>query len=403
MSSFVLHFLLISILFHPILLIFSIPEDLNHHHHHKVSSDASSHINVLCESPSLPLDSVHIVVAGHNPGDFKDHYLVQSGLTNARIIFYSREGDDNKTISQVNGSCGIIAVEKLLNPNYGREATAFYDYAIEHYDNPPKMIVFLHGHAFVGTHPHNTCLGSFSRILHFYRSISNNSSFSRMITLTQKMPKAQPFSWIGAMYDRRRLSAEHETTTTKQPFPTIKGTDERSSRRRLQDVTVAAQECVNIFVKNKVTARAPGTIPTHDKRDNRVRFHSDIRTDGTSQRYMRSCCSTFVMTGERLRWYPLQFYRDMKAYFLNQTINEQAAGWVCFEFVIWDLFADRRMTGSGTDFERLEPERIWYDEANKLSIHTKNSVIHGTALQKCLEEEREMGNSFGAAFPDQGH
>ena len=406
-----LSFILLFLSFFCPLILFVVAVDPNHHHH-KASNDAS-HTNVLCELPSLPHDSVHIIVAGHQPGDFSDHYLVQSGLSNARVIFYRRV-DYDKTPSQVNGSCGIIAEERILNPNRGREAAAFYDYAIEHYHNPPKMMVFLHGHAFNGDHPHNTCLGSFSRILHYYRSVMANSSFSRMITLTQKMPKSLPFSWVGAAYDRRRLRTEHESltnismtnhpplpeTTTSEPRTTTTS-DEKRRHRRLQDeVTEAAKECVNIFVKNKVAARAPGTIPTHNKKDNRVQFHKDIKTDGTTPGYMRSCCSTFVMTGERLRWYPLQFYQDMKAYFLNETINDQAAGWVCFEYVIWDLFADVRGPGA-TDWDRFEPEKVWYDEANKLSVHTKNSVIHGTSLQKCIEEEREVSNKYMATLPYQ--
>lgn len=105
--------------------------------------------DIHCEWPSLPPNSLHIIVAGHRKEHIHKHYLFNLGLTNTELFFYRRE-DESDPVRELQGPCGIKAYERLVLPNHGREATAFYDYAIEHYRNPPRAIMFLHGHAFIG-------------------------------------------------------------------------------------------------------------------------------------------------------------------------------------------------------------------------------------------------------------
>ena len=44
------------------------------------------------------------------------------------------------------------AEERLLLPNHGRDAAAFYDYAAWRYDTPPQTVAFFHGHGVLAWH-----------------------------------------------------------------------------------------------------------------------------------------------------------------------------------------------------------------------------------------------------------
>lgn len=52
-----------------------------------------SNYSTHCESPSLPYNSLHIVVAGHQRENIPKHYLYHIGLTNVEIFFYRKEYD----------------------------------------------------------------------------------------------------------------------------------------------------------------------------------------------------------------------------------------------------------------------------------------------------------------------
>mmetsp|Transcript_130207 Transcript_130207/g.417908 ORF Transcript_130207/g.417908 Transcript_130207/m.417908 type:complete len:131 (-) Transcript_130207:90-482(-) len=61
-----------------------------------------------------------------------------------------------------------------------------------------------------------------------------------------------------------------------------------------------------------------------------------------------SCCASFIMPGSRIARYPLEFYRDMRRFLTNATLDHGVAGLnadhffsrTCWEFVVWDFFGD---------------------------------------------------------------
>lgn len=73
------------------------------------------------------------------------HYLQHFGLSNAKVFIYRRVQAE-RPLTRLNTPCGIEIVERLLLPNRGLEASAFYDYVLEHYQSPPKAVMLLHGH-----------------------------------------------------------------------------------------------------------------------------------------------------------------------------------------------------------------------------------------------------------------
>ena len=92
----------------------------------------------LCEIPSLPKSTFHIIIAGYKHRESSEDYSYLFSLTNAHFFHYRRQF---ATIPLTNTQeiCGVQVEEKLMVPNRGREAAAFYDYAYEHYDEPPKV------------------------------------------------------------------------------------------------------------------------------------------------------------------------------------------------------------------------------------------------------------------------
>jgi len=80
----------------------------------------------LCETPSLPRGSVHIVVGTYKYNDPEegigfdhDNYLFDLGLTNADIFWYRRV-EPEEPLREMEGPCGMRLHERLLLPNYGR-------------------------------------------------------------------------------------------------------------------------------------------------------------------------------------------------------------------------------------------------------------------------------------------
>ena len=140
------------------------------------------------------------------------------------------------------------AEERLLLPNHGRDATAFYDYAAWRYDAPPQAVAFLHGHGALAWH--TSCETVFTRITAYHEHLLRRNASSStgvlevdgkfldkiMVTLTfargRKETKFEPLKWNGGKKRRRLLrtsyndAERHPETSGKNcqsPFSTKSG------------------------------------------------------------------------------------------------------------------------------------------------------------------------------------
>jgi hypothetical protein len=251
---------------------------------------------------------------------------------------------------------------KIMTPNRGRDGAAFFDYVVEHYDNSPLAFVYLHGHAAIGEHL--TCNSMFTRTLRYYQSLQQNISFARMVTLTEHpySNHSNPYLWSGG-YKKSRKLAEDKPPLNK-----------------------CTEKCVNVFKKHNITAYAAGTQPWQHPQYSSLVFRPDTNEGSLSDNYMRSCCGSFIMPGEKIKKYPLSFYYDMLRLF-QENIPEldclpfgaqQQMGWQCFEYSIWDLFADRY--DRDTD---KQSEQQWYEDAYSLRHAQQDQV----GLKNCKELE----------------
>jgi hypothetical protein len=276
----------------------------------------------LCEMPSLPKNSLHIVIAGYKHREVSEDYSYLFSLSNTEIFHYRRQFATMPLVSYPE-ICGVVVNERLMLPNIGREAAAFFDYAYEHYDNPPKVIAFLHGHAAISWH--TTCNGVYSRLLQSYRDLISDEFPFRMFTLAgnRKQNIYSPNPFPGRL--RRRLQLEPEDQ-------------------------LLVDKCGAVFEKyNKTILQVPGQFG--------------------------SCCATFILPGDRLHWYPKDFYLTMRNYHLLTT-NEDMAGRYCFEFIIYPMYCDALIE---------ETDRIWYQKALNLSL-TLSTKYH-SRLERCYANQ----------------
>ena len=101
--------------------------------------------------------------------DFESHYLWDLALSNVNIVLYRRERKNLPLRTWSNG-CDMRAEERLLLPNHGRDAAAFYDYATtRRYDAPPQAVAFLHGHGALAWH--TSCETVFTRITAYHEHV----------------------------------------------------------------------------------------------------------------------------------------------------------------------------------------------------------------------------------------
>jgi len=175
-----------------------------------------------------------------------------------------------------------LAKEKLLTPNIGRDAAAFYDYVIEHYNNPPIATAFLHGH--VANAWHTSCHAIFTRITRYYRGLAQPTSYPNtagMITLTSK-PNGDlvrdPFEWYGG-------------------------------RRRLDDEPKEAA----LFKE----------------------FNISLNDNG-----FNSCCGSFITLGKNFRQLDVNVYFKLREYVTDPKLDDLRTGRIGFEFIIYSLWSD---------------------------------------------------------------
>ena len=246
-----------------------------------------------CESPSLPSGSLHIVIAGYEEKNCFTNWLWSLGLSNAHVFLFRRLAPE-RPLSRWSGPCGITVEERLLLPNYGKEAPVFHSYVLEHYDNPPKTVIFLHGH---GPHAYHTdCQSIVGRARLFYRSLvspsSHDSEFVRhMISLT------------------RFGKADSDDPIWMHPF------SEASLSRKLQEdpISEAREACMPLYSRWSVNTTSAG-------------FYT--------------CCAQFILPWESIIRYPKQFYAEALDFSLDAKYDDIWTSRVCWEHVVWSWYQE---------------------------------------------------------------
>lgn len=281
-----------------------------------------------CEAPSISSGQLHIIVAGHDNARQSDYqYLSDFGLSNAIIFPYIRRPGLTFALDTVS-PCGMQFHPRYMLPNHGREGSAFFDYAIEHYHNPPELLIFLHGHQAVSWH--TTCNALFSRMLLAYRMLARGEDLNRMVTLTANpFNSSDPYKWYGRSRKLLNEKQLHEEAA-----------------------------CKSFMTEANITMRG-------------------------NSNHMSSCCASFIFPGIRLTWYPLSFYRNIKTFLLNTTLNDQMTGRYCFEFIVYNLFSENY----SSDQDWID-EKLFYNISKNL---LSNEPILKNRLGKCYIEAKKKG------------
>ena len=261
-----------------------------------------------CESPALPAGRIHVVVAGYEAKNCFTQYIWNLGLSNAHVFIYRRVAPE-RPLKHWRGPCGMTVHERLSLPNRGREASAFFDYVLEHYQNPPLAVVFLHGHGPWAYH--TDCATIVGRVRLFYRGLvspkSRAAEFSQhMVTLTRPPVQGDPL-WMqdGA------IEADGQG-----------GLDARLLRSdKLSEEHAILAGCQAVFNQWSVNYTSAG-------------FHS--------------CCAMFVLPWERIRWYQEGFYRDAFNLFLEDQTSDYR-GLACWEWLIYAWYQEPAQSASMTE------------------------------------------------------
>ena len=256
-----------------------------------------------CETPTLPRNTFHIVIAGYAAKTCFAHYLWDLGLSNADVFIYRRTAL-GEPVKSWTGPCGMRAQEVLLAPNAGRDGAAFYDYVLQVYKQPPAAVMFVHAHG--GIAYHTSCEAMFSRAHMYYQSLArvNYTGLSKhMMTLTA----------FGEEFGAGRYTVAYEDA----PFDAIEGAE--------------ADQCKDILAKWGISIN--------------------------KEEHFFSCCATFIVPGERLVMYPQGFYQDLKSLVMDPKLDVQNTGRVCFEYIIYALFNEPLLTDEMQD---------WYTQSTEL-------------------------------------
>ena len=257
-----------------------------------------------CQSPSLPRCALHIVFASWE-SEPCFAYMLDLGLTNACIFVYRRV-DDHVPLRTWQGRCGVTVEERLLLPNHGRDAAAFFDHVAEHYDRLPRTLAFLHGHGpFQSFHTDSTTVAS--RMVAYYKAmVAREPIASHMVTLTKPGRTGSIEGW----WNRRRLHF--------QEFPFVKHENE---------------ECNAILDRYNVSAQ----------------------TD-----FIESCCASFLVSGDRIAALPRGVYEELRLSVLTQA-NDQSSTRPCFEYLVVRVFGEASL--------RSQPDILkWYLDIPRLDV-----------------------------------
>lgn len=297
-----------------------------------------------CETPSLARGQVHVVLGGYRRSerglDFAStdptkNYLWDLQLTNADIFWYRRI-DRTQPLQQIQGQCGMTIHERLLLPNHGREGAAFYDYAVEHYHNPPKMLVFLHGHGAIAWHL--SCDSVFARTAYYYRALARQKLHSKY------MNGSNPSLAIDRDTGSNKTVANHMMTFTSDHKSTIHYTHNWYGRPNK---------------KRRLGIQADGCLPL---RNNPKWAH--LLSQKETQGPFASCCASFVMPGDRIQRFPIEMWEYLRDFHLDDSLVNGETRRTCWEFIAYRLLGE-----SIQDYNQTEA-LTYYDEADSL-IHGK--------------------------------
>ena len=303
-------------------------------------------------APVAPLAMLELVFAGHEYAtDFESHYLWDLALSNVNIVLYRRERTDLALRTWSNG-CGMRAEERLLLPNHGRDAAAFYDYAKWRYDAPPQAVAFLHGHGALAWH--TSCETVFTRITAYHEylvrrnassstgvlEVDGNFLDTTMVTLTfargRKDTKFEPLKWNGGK--KRRLLRTSYVDAEQHP--------ETSGRN-----------CRAVLDKVGVTPLKRALVT--------------------------SCCGSFILPGKLLRMHDKKLYERLFDYVADTSIDDQISGRECFEFIVYGLFAvDDDGSSAEEDVAKLQ---TWFENTRRTRKQLR------AKLKRC---ERNYGGAF---------
>ena len=290
---------------------------------------------IHCESPALPLGSFHVVIAGYAEKTCFTRYLWHMGLTNAQVFVYRRTSPE-RPLREWQGPCGIVVKERLLLPNYGKEAPAFHSYVLEHYDNPPLSVLLLHGH---GPNAYHTdCQSIVGRARLFYQGLGSPSpkdaraEFARhMVTLTRMGEPGDP-TWM------QDFTAEGLRDRTSRSLGELEGENSEEE--------VALTSCMTLFDKWSVSY--------------------------AREKYFYSCCAQFILPWDRILMYPKQFYVEALQFSQMFGYNDRITSRYCWEYVVYSWYKEPALTPSMKDM---------YLEAGHTAKRFNLTSCSGTELQ----------------------
>lgn len=291
--------------------------------------------DVTCIEPGLPRGAFHVVIAGWDFVEhFADHYLWDLGLTNALFVLYRRTRPELPPRIW-KGPCGMRGQEVVMLPNRGLEASAFYDYLIKHFDNPPLGLAFLHGHAAISWH--TSCEAVLSRVFLYYNKVHDADEMDtpNMLTLTSKSDgrNMKPFEWFGG---RKLLDSKLASSIAK----------------RIETLNLCKAILSEISTRgNNITQFVGSAV-------HRPETHS--------------CCASFVLKGAKFGQIKLQVLQNLKALTMGTDVEQKVAATHCFEFIVYAMYGDDSTSVALT----------WYLQAEAILPKIKQT----TAFVKCSRE-----------------
>ncbi|GIL54821.1 hypothetical protein Vafri_10504 [Volvox africanus] len=352
-----------------------------------------------CESPALPVGSLHVVVSTFNadPEQLLP-WLWHLGLTNAAIYIYYRI-DDMHIQRQYHGTvrlpCGMILNVLPLLPNKGREAATFLHHIVAHYDNLPLAMLLAHDHGPASRH--SLCGPFYRRSRAFYRGLGEirearreesegpgeggaaqgkapkRSDFYRFASMVVTLSSGCIEGWARGCCSAFICSGYRRSC----PFTSDNCTrSERTNKRGksgYRHVYMHQNGMYDSRYENQVLGADGASRPvallryvgsahrsaemwniTHEyppdahrqtrERTLEILNHILERYDFTARRrgYFKSCCASLLVRREAIARWPVELYRDLLAYSMDPAMDYEATKAISGPG--WSLWLDRDYT-----------------------------------------------------------
>ncbi|KAG2493537.1 hypothetical protein HYH03_008351 [Edaphochlamys debaryana] len=251
------------------------------------------------------------------------------GLTNA-VVYKYRKLDEGNPLRSWQLACGVAVYERLMLPNLGSEALAFYSYLLEFYNKLPNLAVFfLHDH---GEAWHVSCSSLAARSRLWYQeAVEGGPMMGRMISFT-----SQEQDNITAWYGGPNGPAARTRNGIRGLLQSNPGAD------------VIHQEARDIAVKWKVP------------------------TDNPPGLFMQ-CCASFIVPSKALAALPAGFYRDMLR-FLAKTKDTLESGKAALEFSVWRLFSTDTLDDTALAFYNRAKEVASWLVKDPALVHCQHNT-----------------------------